>query len=131
MMQFLTSTLRLFDSFSFAGVVNVLQFARKVFDATASNQKLQREVVQTLLGSTNESGLARRSASTRSPKVWEASADLFRHLLNSRVSLGSVWLRQLKYNQPGSHNAPVLSGLPWAALYYNSHKAYGLTLGMC
>jgi hypothetical protein len=85
MMEFLRSTLRHFNNFSFDGLSNVFRFARKIFEATTSNQKLQREVVETLLGQTTESGLVRRSASTRSRKVWEAATDLFRHLLNSKV----------------------------------------------
>jgi hypothetical protein len=83
----LSATLRNFDSFSFEGMSNVLRFVRKLFNSVSCNHKLQREIVQQLLGPTVKAGLVRRSAMTRSPKVWEASADFFRHLLNSKVNI--------------------------------------------
>jgi hypothetical protein len=83
-LQFLTSTLAHFDRFSFDGLHNVLAFAKKLFLATASNAKMQREIVKRLLDSTS-SGLVRRCALTGSPKIWEASTDMFRTLLNSKV----------------------------------------------
>ena len=94
--EFLSATLRHFDSFSFEGMTNVLRFVRKLFASVSSNPKLQREIVQQLLGQTIKSGLVIRSALTRSPKVWEASADFFRHLLNSKVKIKCKQVIKLK-----------------------------------
>ena len=94
----MSATLRNFDNFSFEGMTNVFRFARKLFLAMGSNSKLQRELVQQLLGpTTDRAGLIRRSSLTKSRKVWEASADFFRHLLNTKVKLiKSVICKELK-----------------------------------
>jgi len=85
MFEFMAAIFVNFDNFSHEGIINVFGFAKKIFTATASNQKLQREVVQKLIGPTSEVDLVKRSALTKSEKMAEAAADLFRHLLNSKV----------------------------------------------
>lgn len=96
MFQFMSSILKNFDNFSHEGIVNVFGFAKKIFTATASNQTLQQEVVQRLIGTASEVDLVRMSALTKSEKVMEAAADLFKLLLNSKVRLShdSNWRKQ-------------------------------------
>ena len=89
MFQFMSSILKNFDNFSHEGIVNVFGFAKKIFT-------LQQEVVQRLIGTASEVDLVRMSALTKSEKVMEAAADLFKLLLNSKVRLShdSNWRKQ-------------------------------------